>query len=172
LEHNAARWGIYSMVALAQLPDGAGIPSLVHFAAGQGSSANVAALQMLGQVATQSEEARAALLQLARDSQLSQYSWAALEPYLAGAQQFFLNSAYESPLSNVSPNDLRMANASGQQTYTAPLGAMTADQIAQREKLIDEMLAITTDPYGKQRLQQARNQLEARLPQVAASSRP
>jgi hypothetical protein len=175
LEQGARQWNFYAMIALAQLPDGAGIPALAQFAeglGGAGSDAKAPALKMLAQAAVQAPDARAALVELARQNMLSAYEWAVLEPSLAGQQMVFQNSVSDNSLGMLSPNDLRAMyiSVSNQRLYTAPLGAMTADQISQQEKLIGELLAVTPGEAGQQRLQQAMTQLQQRLHLLAGAS--
>src|SRR5438094_4370529 len=55
----AKQWNYYSAIALAQLPDGAGIPSLIEMAQGK-SGGSLNALEMLTQLSAQYPEARAA----------------------------------------------------------------------------------------------------------------
>ena len=81
LEQSAGRWNYYAASALAQLPEGAGIPTLIQMAA-RGGGAKAPALGMLAQVATQSPDARAALVNQAHQNLLSPYDWAVLGPFL------------------------------------------------------------------------------------------
>jgi RecA/RadA recombinase len=163
------------MIALAQLPDGSGINPLIQIASGENnasSGARTAALQMLAQVDSQSPDARAALLEQARQNKLSTFDWASLLPFLAGNQTVYQNSAFGTRPGALNPNDIKSVNipASGQQFVTAPLGAMTPAQIAQQQALIDQLLAVTTDPVGLQTLQRAKALLANRLTQLASSS--
>ena len=73
LEQGARQWNYYATIALAQLPDGAGIPSLVQMADGENAGARTAAFQMLAQAASHSFYARAALLDRARQGRISEY---------------------------------------------------------------------------------------------------
>jgi hypothetical protein len=170
-ERTAQQWSYYAMIGLVQLPDGAGIPSLARFASDETttSGARVAALQMLAQAASQSEEARNILLEQARQGKLTAYNWATMVPLLAGSQMVFQNSAYGNGLGNVDPSDFRKAyiSAGNQSFITAPLGALSTEQINQQLGLIDQFLAVTTDPAGIQALQQAKDLLSRRAPQVA-----
>jgi hypothetical protein len=175
LESKASQWNFYAMIALAQLPDGSGINSLIQIASDQnnaGPGARTAALQMLAQVASQSTDARTALLEQARQNKLSTFDWASLLPFLAGNQTVYQNSAFGAPTGALNPNDIKSVNipASGQQFVTAPLGAMTPAQIAQQLVLIDQLLAVTTDPFGLQTLRQAKAMLTNRLTQLASAS--
>jgi hypothetical protein len=172
LEGAAKTWGFYAMNALARLPDGVGVPALAQLADGAAatsSDARAPALQMLAQVATQYDDARSALVGLARQNQLTAYDWLVLAPYLAGDQLILQNAAFDSS-SAVNPNDLKATHISGNQNfYTAPLGAMTIDQIDQRKALIDELLSATSNPDAIQTLQKAESQLSQRLSQIAAT---
>jgi hypothetical protein len=175
LEGSASQWNYYAMIALAKLPDGSGINSLAQIASGQsdaGSGARVAALEMLAQVATQSPDALNALLDQARQGKLSAFDWASMLPILAGNQIVYQNSAFGGLPDSVNPNDMKTVNipASGQRFFTAPLAAMTPEQIAQQQKLISQLQAVTTDPVGKQTLQQANTMLGNRLAQFASAA--
>lgn len=175
LQGRASQWNYYSTIALAQLPDEAGIPALIQIAAGQdGSSSGVrtAALQMLTGLASQSTPSADALVSLAQQNSLSPYDWATLAPFLAGNRMVFPDAIYDGTLSGVNPNDLRRTTiSSGNQSYyTAPLAAMTTDQINQQEALIGKLLAVTTSPEGIQTLNQSKNLLESRRVLLANST--
>jgi len=174
LLQNAGQWNYYAMMTLGQLPDGAGISALTQVASGQasaGSGAKIAALQILAQAASQSDDARVFLVEQARQGAFSAYLWAALMPILAGDQMTFQNSAYEDSLAKVPANELRMAHLSiGNQNYlTAPLGVMTTEQEQRQMALIDALSAVTSDQEGRQSLQQARTLLLQRSAQFAGA---
>ena len=176
LKDSANRWNYYAAMALAQLPEEAGVPALRQIADGQeGSSpaARLTALQALSSMTSQSQQAQDALLDLARMNCLSANEWGALVQYLAGNQLIFSRSALGNPVEGVNPADLRSFYVgSSQQTYwTAPLGASTADQISRQKKFIDLMLAATGDPVAVKALKQAQATLDNRLVLLANSSR-
>src|SRR2546421_5511118 len=77
----AKQWNYYSAIALAQLPDGAGIPTLIEMAPAP-SSGRVNALEMLTQMSAQYPEARAALVEQARANKISPNMWPYLTPLL------------------------------------------------------------------------------------------
>jgi hypothetical protein len=174
LERTAAQWNFYAMIGLAQLSDGAGIPSIVQMAespAGANPGQRTAALEMLAQSASQSPDARAALVEQVRGNKLSAYDWATLASFLAGEQMTYQNSAFDNSLALVNPNDLRKTQASANQSlFTAPLGALTPDQIKQQNALLDELLAATSDPPAVQALQRAKSSLANRLIQIAGTA--
>src|SRR6185436_12248320 len=117
----AKQWNYYAPLALAQLPAEAGIPGLVRIASGEngsGADARTPALQTLTQVASQSAEARKALLEQVRENKLSQYDWATIVPFLAGDQMVYQNAAYENNIGLANPNNLRKSYLpSGNQSF-------------------------------------------------------
>ena len=168
----APRWKYYSAIALAQLPDGAGVPALIHMVqdSGNGPVKNIPALQMLAQAATQNSDARTALLQAVRANSLSQYAWAILSPILAGDQIQYLDSG--SAGANVPPSgsDVRTFHiaAGNQNFFTAPpAGGLTPDQLNQQLALINEMLAAAPNSAAQQALQSSRDALLKRSAQAA-----
>jgi hypothetical protein len=177
LTRNASRWNYYSMISLAQMPQEAGVPALIQFAQGSGGSeqsAQMAAVQMLCQVAGQSQDARAALVEMAQNNKISPYWWNTMVSYLAGDRMVLQSSVSGNTLANVDPNDWRKTqiSATGQSYITAPLGAMTLDQITQQRELVNQLLAVTTDAAGKQALQNAQNLLQRRAGQLTNSQNP
>jgi hypothetical protein len=173
LATNSKQWNYYSMFSLAQLPDEAGLATLIQIANGEGglgSGARVPALEMLAQAAGQSEVARTALVDQAKRNTLSAYNWATLESILAGDQVRFQDSAYDSAEPLV--GDVRRTHISSgnQNFYTAPpLSGFTAEQIQQQYALIDELLKVTTDQTGIQTLQRSRALLERRQGQASGN---
>ena len=172
LEGFANKWNFYATLALAQLPEGAGVPSLLQMVTNPGdadSGVRMAAMKMLAQVATQSDQARTAMLDQARAGKFSAYDFAVMAPMLAGDQMIYQDSTSVSSLAGTNPNDLRKTyiTSSNQSFFTAPLGAITADQVSQRNALIEDLLAITHDPAQQQALQQAQVLLSRRSTQIA-----
>jgi len=174
LENKLTQWEYYAAISLARLPDGAGVPSLIQLAGDQSTASpgnKAIALQMLAQLATQSPDAQAALLDQVRSGKLTAYNWIGLEPLLAGNQLVFQDSVIDNPLQGVSVNNVKQTHVpfGNQSFYTVPLGAMTIDQIDQRSALINELLSATSDPMGIQMLQKAQADLSQRLSQIAAT---
>jgi hypothetical protein len=172
IESSVNKWNFYATLALAQLPDGAGVPSLVNIVTDQtggDSGARMAALKMLAQVATQSEQAHAALLDQARLGKFSAYDFAIMAPMLAGDQMVYQSYLVDNPMAGINPIDLKktLIPSSNQSFFTAPLGAATPDQVRQRNALIDELLSVTQDAAMRQSLQQAQTLLSRRSTQIA-----
>ena len=172
LEQAAKQWNYYATIALAQLPDGAGIPALIQIA--QGTSAPKGnAVELLAQTAPQYPEARAALLDLARANKIPPSLWPYLTPLLAGGQYRYQDSAFDDSLTEGS----RRARESGhvlsgnQHFYTAPdVGSLTPDQINQRMALIDDLRSATSDPVALNALQDSRDRLAKLLPASVATT--
>ena len=146
LEQSAGKWNYYSTLALAGLPDGAGIPTLVRLAqdpAITGVGNGDFALRPLAQAAMQFPEARTALMDQAKLNQIPDRAWPAVATSLAGTYIQYGNQLFGS---------------------TAPPVVWSNDQINQRVALIDQMLGVTTSPAGAQALQNARAQVVAKLP--------
>ncbi len=177
LEQATAKWRYYATIALAQLPDGGGIPSLIQMAQDPkaGSGVRSPALEMLAQLASQSPEARAALLEQARLNSISSYTWHAIAPILAGDQVGLLNSEFESRRDLANVGGLRTTHlSSGNQNFYSLPGDLSADQINQRSALIDELLSVNSDPAARDALQLSRDLLARRLQKSVAAtpSRP
>jgi hypothetical protein len=171
LKNNAGQWNYYASIALASLPDDAGIPALIQIATGQeglNPGARTAALQALSGMGSQSASARDALLDMARQNYLSAYEWSALVPYLAGSQMIYQNSTLGNPLSGANPNDVRSVfiPASHQSIFTLPTSSPTAAQM----DFINRLMAVTQNPAGIQALQQSKSMLETRQSALASSS--
>jgi hypothetical protein len=174
LEQASEQWKYYSAIALAQLPGGAGVPSLIRMA--QNSDSSVAlrdpALRMLGQLASQYPEARDALVEEVRQNRIPAASWAALSPILAGDQTGFLYSAYEGTATSANRNDLKTTHIAlgNQNFYSAPgLAGLTPVEITQRMGFVQALVSATADPTARQWLSNANDLLMRRLPQPVTS---
>ena len=157
----AAQWPYYSAIALASLPDGAGVPSLIQIAQGNVSGNQAAAAQALAELAPQNPQVLSSLLDMAKAGQLSDTTLAQLAPYLAG-RAFQLGPPQDPSADGI----LTMHIASGNQDFSAfdASGTLTPAQITQRLDLIDQfMQAIPSSDAGAQEaLQQQRNTLVAK----------
>ena len=146
LEKSSSKWNLYATLALAGMPDGVGIPALVRMAHDQASAAvgnGDLALRPLAQAAMQFPEARDSLLEQARLNQVPEKAWPGIAASLAGDYIRYGNQLFGS---------------------TAPPVVWSKDQIDLRLDLIDQMIAASTSPAGKQVLQNAHAQMLSRLP--------
>ena len=146
LEKASSKWNFYATLALAGMTDGAGIPALVRMAQDQASAAGGNgdfALRPLVQAAMQFPEARASLLEQARLNQVPEKAWPGIAASLAGNYVQYGNQIFGN---------------------TAPPVVWSKEQIGLRLDLIDQMIAATTSPAGKQVLQSAQAQILNRVP--------
>lgn len=158
------RWTYYSAIALANLPDAAGVPGLIQLSQEASPATRSAALQMLGQLATDSPEAREALLAQARSGQIHPAVWMKMSALLAGER---LQLGGVPDIGLPPPQDPKISSyhiSGGNQNFytTSVLDKLTPDQIKQRVQLIDQLLAVNPDPVAVESLQRARTTLSER----------
>jgi hypothetical protein len=172
LQQATTKWNYYGTMALAQLPDGAGIPTLIQLAQGT-TSARGNALEMLAQASAQYPDARAALLDMARANKIAPGQWPYLTPMLAGQQYHFLDAPLDGSLA---PANRAVGNAAyvisgNQHFYSATdAGGLTADQVNQQMRLIDELRAATSDANALKALQEARDLLTKQMSKPVAAT--
>jgi hypothetical protein len=144
----------YNALALANLPDAQGLPSLVQMA--QSSDANsfgqIIATEMIAQLAGQNSQALDTLVQMAQGGQIRNSTWEKLAPILAGDQYQISTSSADQSLSSASS------------PYTIVSSVTTPDQINQRLAIIDRFLGLVpSDSAAAASLQHQRGILVARL---------
>ncbi len=167
LQQAGKQWNYYAAIALAQLPEGAGIPALIQIAR-DGTFANTTALEMVTQAAPQYPEARAALVEMARASRIAPSQWPYLTSLLAGDQFHYQDSAFDAS-NNRTPEGAAHVLFGNQHFFTAPPeGGLTPEQISQQTALIDELLDLTSEPAAANALKEAKELLSKRPPQTAA----
>jgi HEAT repeat protein len=137
LTQYAEKWPFYAAIALAGLPDGAGVPSLAQIAQGTVPGNQAAAMQALAELAPQNADALNSLLDMAKNGQLSDSIMSQLAPFLSG-RQYLLGPPQDASTGGV----LTFHMANGNQDFAAydAGGAMTQPQIAQRISIIDQLL--------------------------------
>lgn len=166
LERAAGSWGHYATLALGDLPDGIGIPSLLRIAQvdanGRPNAAQLQSLQVLAQLASSNYEARSALVKLARNGLISNHVWPYLARPLAG-EQARLQDAMLDSRAELS-EDMRTGivhTESGNQNlvwgYSEPL---TPAEAKQHLALVKELAAATKDADSLRILDQARILIE------------
>jgi hypothetical protein len=162
LEKNSEQWKYYSAIALANLPNGAGVPALVKMA--QDGSNKLTALQMLAQVAQDSPDARATLLEQARGNKITSSIWPYLVDPLAGREYHFSGSATESaifPADEIKTTSIKFGN---QNIYSAPsLASSSSEFLEARLALVNDLKSVTSDPAGLKALQESQLELTKRL---------
>lgn len=146
LEKAVAQWNYYATLALAGLPNGAGIPTLIKLAQDPAVSSlgmGDFALRPLAQVALESSDAAHALLDIARQNRVPDSAWPTVAASLGGNYIQYGNQLFGS---------------------TSPALNWSLDQLNQHVALVNQLLAVTTSPIGRQALQGALVSISARFP--------
>jgi hypothetical protein len=161
LAQYSTKWPYYSTIELANLPNGAGVISLIQLAQNVQGTSQAAAAQALAQLAPQNSSALNALVDMAQQGQLSDSILAQLAPYLGGRENQL------GPTTNPSgttSQGLHIAN--GNQDFTAVdlLNALTPAQVTERISIIDQLLQAlpASDTQTQEALQQQRGSLTSR----------
>jgi len=146
LKQAVTKWNYYATLALAGLPNGVGIPALIQLAQDPAISSlgtGDFALRPLAQVATQYPDAARALVDDARQNRIVDSAWPTVSASLSGTSIQYGNQLFGS---------------------TAPPVDWSGTEINQRISLINQLLAATSSPTGRQYLQSALTTLSSRLP--------
>jgi hypothetical protein len=146
LEQAAVKWNYYATLALAGLPNGAGVSALVTLAQDPNISSlgnGDIALRPLAQVALQYPDAAQGLVNLARQNQIPDIAWPTVIASLSGNYIQYGNQLFGS---------------------TAPSTSWSPEEVDQRIALINQLLAATSNPAAHQSLQGALASVSSRLP--------
>src|SRR5437762_8130859 len=81
-----SKWNYYATLALAGLPGGEGVPSLIRQAQDAAGGKSTLTFQLLAQIATEYPDAGAALIDQARRNQIPDAAWRKIATGLAGDQ--------------------------------------------------------------------------------------
>jgi hypothetical protein len=175
LERVSGRWGYYAAIALAQLPDGAGIPSLVRLAQppdGVPTTMQDPDIRALAELSCAYPPALDALVKLATQSKVLLVSWVGMVPLLAGDQLGFQYSAFDGTATPDNRSNLTTSHLSwgNQNFYTACSPTeLTLDQVAQRLQVVQTLLSAAADPAAQQALANASSLLMAHVPPPSAN---
>jgi hypothetical protein len=122
----------YSAIAMANLPDGRGLASLVQMAQNPSpdASGRIVATEMIAQLAGQNDEALETLVQMAQNQQISNRVWTRLAPILAGER-------YE-----LAPTGGSNGEENGSPPFTMVNAATSVGEINERLGLIDLFLGV------------------------------
>jgi len=158
LAQYSGKWPYYAAIELANLPNGAGVSSLVQMAQTDAGGNQTAVAQALAELAPQNSQALSALLDMARQGQLSDAELAQLAPYLGGRENQL--GAATNP-SGTSTQGLHLANGNQDFSVADLLNSLTPDQVTQRISIIDQLLQAipASDTQGQQALQQQKSAL-------------
>jgi hypothetical protein len=175
LEGAASQWHYYATLALAQLPDAAGVSALVRLAEPENPESRPAAdpaVRMLAGLAIQHQEARLAFLELARNERVPASTWAQLGPILAGAQMQFSGGVFaaDSRLDHAAGPQHVHLNFGNQNFWTGlPAVAVSAEQWEKHLEWLDQLAAVATTPTAKAAVQEAWKVIVGRLRPLTAS---
>jgi len=173
LEQAAKRWKYYATAALGQLPNGAGVPTLIRMV-NESTSPNIPALETLASLSASNTEAREALLAQVAANRITPNLWPYLSQALTGDEVQVADSVFDRVLSRATGKELKTTHISfgNQNFYRMPtIDSLTPDQINQQVVLVDELLtAAGSNPAAVQALQQTRAILSRRLGQAEASA--
>ena len=162
LERTIPQWQYYSIMALAGMPSGEGIPALVQHAAQPEAGTRTFALQMLAQVSAQYPDAAAALVDQARQDRIPIGAWHAIATGLATDQYQMVNPQTDPATAGAAQMGLKgyHIEAGNQNYYSLPLATdRESEELNQRRRLIDQLLAVSRNPVALEALQKARSQL-------------
>ena len=159
----SGQWKYYATIALANLPDGAGVGALAQIISDPSSGARsgrLAAMQALAQLIPDYADARDVILDQAKQNAIPDATWINIAGALTG-EKFQIGSAS----SDNNPNLRTWHLAYGNQNYYAMPMPLSADQVQQRLGLIDQFLAVNVNnAFATAALQDARTKLLGRQP--------
>src|SRR5436190_17396413 len=143
------------------MAEGGGLPALIQMASDANNPAiggRTAALQVLGQAAAESPEARNALLEQAGKGTIPTATWINIAAALGG-ERYYIGSMDAQTAPNVRTWHLNYGN----QNYYALPTPLNGAQIDQRLGLFDQFIAANPGGPAVQILQDARNKLQGRI---------
>jgi hypothetical protein len=164
LQQAAVTWQYYSPIALASIPEGAGIPALAQMAESNGSGTTMA-LQLLAQLSGKQNEARMSLLAQAKAGKIPASAWPFLSAALAGNEFRFQNSALSDPLLGNRGSISTAYVSAGNQTICNAFNpaSQTEDELHGRIAFLDQLRNVTSQPAAVEAILQADQLLTNRL---------
>jgi hypothetical protein len=161
---------------MAQMPEGAGLPSLLKLAEDKASGgARLQALQILTEMAPNQPAAREFLVGQLGNGNIPADYWSYLKTALVG-NQYFPTDAVLTAYPNVpdwSEIQTVHIHVGNQNLYSIPTNAsQTQEGIQAHLALVDQLLGIATDASIKANLQQARETLQNRFDKNLVSQQP
>lgn len=152
----------YSALALADVPDGAGIPALSQMLRqpnGPPRATHNAALEALAQLAPTYPDARDLILKQAVAGQIPETLWPSIAESLAGAK-FYISNLSEEGLTPQSGDKTYHLDQGPQNFYSRPNSLqLTPEQKQQISHFIDQLLQTQVPALGIESLQRAKEKL-------------
>lgn len=161
------KWGYYSAITLAALPGNAGVPYLVRQNQERSAGGSPVALEMLGQLAGASLEARAALLEEVRADRLSAHDWSQLTPILGGERYQLADAVQDAVARGAIASGIKATHIiNGDQNFFVgpPVNGWSAQQLEIQIGVVDELIGVSSVGPARTALEQARTQLLALQP--------
>ncbi|MGZ4963224.1 MAG: hypothetical protein ACXWC8_11775 [Limisphaerales bacterium] len=157
LQKAASAYKYYPVIALANLPDGAGVDTLVNMAKDPNAPSTVP--EMLGQLAPTSQKAMDELLDLARNNRLTPAVWQQVISLVSGDQYLFGDAAKASA-ANPGSNDCQFFHIewNNQNFSKCRNPNFQADKSV---AAMNQLLGVTTDPSIRTSIQDRIKQLQA-----------
>jgi len=168
LEKYANTWFDYTPITLAQLPDSAGVPSLIRLAKNADDRLTLGRdmyQRVLAQVAVENTNAAEALIEQTRDNRIDVGTWPAIGLSLAGNTLHLAKPLLDAPSPLVARPDTRKYHvAVGNQNFleATPPEKMERDDVGRRIRLVDRLLEATANPAAIDSLENARVSLASR----------
>lgn len=172
LELAAKQWNYYAVLTLGQLPDGAGVPSLIKMATDPGGP-RIQALEVLASLSTRNVDAREALLEQVRANKITSSNWPYLAQALTGDETQVADSVFDHVVGRSTGEGIKTTHirSGNQNIYQMPtIDTLTPDQLNQQVALIDEFIKVAeSNPAAVEALQRSRSLLERRLGRAQAA---
>lgn len=163
----SGQWRYYSGIALAAMPDNAGVSALMDLAARGSTTERGFALEMLVQSAHASPAAREALLSAVAAGKVPESQWLQMGPVLTGETYQFMDAVRDAARGGASTDGLKSTHIShGNQNFFVgpPSGGWTSDQLRAQVKLLDELAAVVPSGAGRTAVDEARARINQRTP--------
>ena len=174
LEAVVDRWKYYATSALARLPDGAGVPSLIRLADPETHGAHrLQALQVLAELAPANEAARDYLITQAGSGRIPADHWSYLRQPLSGNRYFVADAVLTQypPVADWSDIQTLHIRSGNQTLHSIPsASSQTPEGIQRHLALIDQLLGFSQGAAAQSTLGEARRILESRMQRATAGS--
>ncbi len=157
LQKAASAYKYYPVIALANLPDGAGVDTLVNMAKDPNAPSTVP--EMLGQLAPTSQKALDELLDLARNNRLTPAVWQQVISLVSGDQYLFGDAA-KANAANPGSNDCQFFHIEWNNQNFSKCRNPTF-QADKSVTAMNQLLGVTTDPNIRTAIQDRIKQIQA-----------
>lgn len=158
LQKAANAYKYYPVIALANLPDGAGVDTLVNMAKDPNAPSTVA--EMLGQLAPTSDKAMNELIDLARNGRLTPMQWQQIISLVGNGEQYLFGDAAKASAANPSQNDCQFFHIEWNNQNFSKCKTRNFQPDA-AVKVLNQLLGATSDPNVRMSLQNQIRQIQS-----------